>query len=418
MAVLTATGIATGAPVVGSPVIGQIHVLTATGVTAGAPVTGSPRLRPFVPWPFRPLPDSLEALSWQTDVMQSGESEMRVSLRPARQVLSYAYTLRDPRTARAEGLVRAFSPVEWLVPVWHEGTDVGALGGAETVLTLSTDADYAPGRLVVIWGGCDDFVIRQVASVGAGSIAITAPVGRAFLSARVMPAAFAWMTEAGLGADRIRERGVSAVTVSFLSREAAPEGATSFPQYLGLDLVEKCGVVEPLQASFVPSLAFIDSSLGPVEVERLRTPIDARYSLSWRIRPGALWQRRRWLHLIRGRDRAFWLADWSKDLTLQAATTSGATSILVAPVLPRVADYVGRHILIDDGIETPRQITTATAEGLNVRLGIGAAIGRVVPTTARIGFLRKVRLDSDTVEIAHRHGFVSTTRIPLIEVPE
>lgn len=41
---LTATGITTGAPTVGTPAITQEHALTATGVDAGAPVLGAPAL--------------------------------------------------------------------------------------------------------------------------------------------------------------------------------------------------------------------------------------------------------------------------------------------------------------------------------------------------------------------------------------
>lgn len=42
--VLTATGIATGAPTVGTPTITQVHVLTATGIDTGAPTVGTPAL--------------------------------------------------------------------------------------------------------------------------------------------------------------------------------------------------------------------------------------------------------------------------------------------------------------------------------------------------------------------------------------
>jgi hypothetical protein len=41
---LTATGVATGAPTVGTPAVGQVHVLVATGIATGAPTVGSPSL--------------------------------------------------------------------------------------------------------------------------------------------------------------------------------------------------------------------------------------------------------------------------------------------------------------------------------------------------------------------------------------
>ena len=41
---LTATGITTGQPTLGSPAIGQRHALTASGVTTGQPTLGSPSI--------------------------------------------------------------------------------------------------------------------------------------------------------------------------------------------------------------------------------------------------------------------------------------------------------------------------------------------------------------------------------------
>lgn len=409
---LVPVDVATGAPTLGIPVLSIIVNLTPVGIAAGSPTLGVPRLRAYAPWPFKPMVDSTESLSWSTDVLRSAESEMRISLRPARQTLTYSYNLRDPQNAKMEGLARHFPMSEWLVPVWHEGTSVAGLGAADTVLSVDTDADYRAGGFAMIWVNCDTAIIRQIESVGAGSITLASPVGSVIASARVMPCVFAWLTESGVAINRIQP-GVTSATVSFLSRETAPEGVTPWPQYLGLDLVKKCGVVEPLAGSYVPSVAFIDNDLGPVAREALRTPQDVRYVMSWRLRE-TLWQRRLWLHFIRGRDRAFWLRDWSADLELQAAITSAATSILVAPALPVPAAYVGRHILIGD---IARQITAAVQDGANHRLTI-AATGAALPAATRVGFLRKVRLDTDIIEVAHRHDFYAALRLPLIEVPE
>jgi hypothetical protein len=41
---LTATGITTGAPSVGTPNIGQVHALSGTGITTGAPILGAPTI--------------------------------------------------------------------------------------------------------------------------------------------------------------------------------------------------------------------------------------------------------------------------------------------------------------------------------------------------------------------------------------
>jgi hypothetical protein len=411
-----ALGLVTGSPTLGTPVVAPIYNLTATGLVTGAPTLGQPRARDVVPWMFRPLRQSTETLEWATDILQSFNSEMRVSLRPARQSFTYAYNIRDPRNARAEALVRAFPRSDYIVPVWHEQSPTGALTGAETVLPVEDAHDWRAGGNAVIWGGCDAWVIRQVASVGSGEITLQSPVGQSFTSAIAMPARFCYLDDGGWRADRIRERGISAAAVTFVSRDPPPAGVSPWPQYQGLDLVTKCGTVEALAASFVPRTGYVDSALGQVSLEEVRRPIDARYSMSWRIaNPAQLQNRVQWLHYLRGRDRAFWLRDWARDLTLQAQIGAAATTILVKPTLPRVADYIGRSLLIDGD---PRAITNAVWSGANHLLTISSAIGRIVPVTARVGFLRKVRLDTDTVEFAHTHGFVSTVRLPLIEVPE
>lgn len=44
---LTASGIATAAPLVAAPTIGQIHALTASGITTGVPDVSAPSLDPL-----------------------------------------------------------------------------------------------------------------------------------------------------------------------------------------------------------------------------------------------------------------------------------------------------------------------------------------------------------------------------------
>jgi hypothetical protein len=137
--------------------------------------------------------------------------------------------------------------------------------------------------------------------------------------------------------------------------------------------------------------------------------------MSWRLQDN-LWERRQWLHFIRGRDRAFWLADWQKDFTLVNPISAAGTTITVRKITPVAADLIGKHILIDDGTKTARAITNAVNSGSNQVLTI-AAVGRDI-ASAKISLLRKVRFDSDVLELAHQHGFYTAVRIPLVEVPE
>ena len=149
---LVANGIATAAPTIGSPAIGQVHVLLALGIVTDTPEVGSPKLTEYWHWMFRPMPDSTEVLSWMTDVMRSDTSEMRVSLRPARSSMSYDHNLRDQRNARAEAVLRAAPRSLFLVPVWPEASTVGAVLRRLGLGKLAACAQTSAGA-VSCWGG-------------------------------------------------------------------------------------------------------------------------------------------------------------------------------------------------------------------------------------------------------------------------
>jgi thiazole synthase ThiGH ThiG subunit len=103
-------------------------------------------------------------------------------------------------------------------------------------------------------------------------------------------------------------------------------------------------------------------------------------------------------------------------MPLAAPIGSADTSILVEAIAFAPAELVGVHVMIDDGIASPRLVTAAVAEGQNHRLTV-APLGRSI-ASAKIRRMRLVRLDSDVVEISHRMGFYSSVRLPLIEVTE
>jgi hypothetical protein len=365
-------------------------------------------------WPFRPVPASTETLAWETNVIKTPTSERRISIRPARQAITYSYLLRDEENAEAEWLVRNYPRGDWWVPLWFEASPAQSFTTSQTVLTVDTNAHYFAGDSLVIWESCTETTIREIASVAEGEVTLTAAVGSDIAKAIVMPLRTAWM-EGGLRQSRIRERGITDVAVTFQVRDVSPAGESPWPQYLSLDLVTKCGTVEPLAAAIAPVFNIIDNGSGPVALEPQDEFIASRHSMSWRLQSN-LWERRQWLHFIRGRDRAFWLADWQKDFTLVNPISAAGTTITVRKITPVAADLIGKHILIDDGTKTTRQITNAVNSGANQVLTI-AAVGRDI-AAAKISLLRKVRFDSDVLELAHQHGFYTAVRIPLVEVPE
>jgi hypothetical protein len=133
---LTATGIATGAPSVGTPVITQVHAITATGIATGAPTVGTPLLEE------NSLSDDLTANGIATGAPTVGTPALtQVHTITATGVVTGAPTVGSPAltqehdltaTGIAAGAPTVGSPA---ITQAHELTATGVDTGAPTVGT-------------------------------------------------------------------------------------------------------------------------------------------------------------------------------------------------------------------------------------------------------------------------------------------
>jgi hypothetical protein len=128
------------------------------------------------------------------------------------------------------------------------------------------------------------------------------------------------------------------------------------------------------------------------------------------------WARRRWLHRLRGRTRGFWLPIWGRELDLQVPGFIGDDFLIVVPLLD-LADWVGRHVLIDlSGTPLFREITSAVFDPNGHRLEI-APLDRDVPVGTKAHLMTLVRLDTDRIEIEHRPAGMEVS-LTVLETPD
>ena len=364
-------------------------------------------------WPYFPMPEIGEELRWQTDILATRTLESRTALRPARRAYLMSYAVDDAKATAMEALYSDGAYGDWLLPIWTEASEA-SVAAADTVIFCDTDASYTDQAL--IYKGCGNYVLVDIVAMDAVSITLSAPIGVAFGRVLVCPVTTAYV-EVGLALSRPGIRGVNAGSMVFVERvNPAPE-ATQFEQYLGLDLAAGCLAVAPMASAIQPLFVRISNGAGPVVLEPSREFLNRRFAMTWAF-PTAPKRRgfQKWLNYLRGRDRAFWLTGWRSELVLAASIAPADTFVQIKPVLPNIADYIGQNIMIDDGVKSAREITAALVVGLEHRLSI-APLGRAV-TTARVSFLRKVRLDSDTVNIAHHRGFSARCELNVVGVPD
>jgi len=368
--------------------------------------------------PFPAQTPVSEVLEWSTDVLVTEAAEQRIALRTApRSTLTSSHLLDAAGLAEAAELGRAGSLNDWILPLWHlQRPATAPVEAADlTVFVDTTDGafDGAEEAVVAADGGRANLI--EIAAVLPDRLELAAPAGVSLVHAIVAPTGTAFLARP-VDIDR-RRQGLGTATASFTLRTSDGGAAASpYPQHQGLDVLTDPAVLrQPLAETLGQTVEAIDNGFGPVVFEPVLTHVQRRSTITLIDRGTARLTRRRWLLSLRGRQRAFWLPTWGRELVLQAAITSGATSIVVAPLAdPSV--WAGRHLMIDH-LTGPvfRQITAAAWDALGLRLSI-AAPGKSIPLGTPIHLLVKVRSDADRIELAHGPNRTELA-LPLIEIP-
>lgn len=384
----------------------------ATGVVSMPDPAGSARL-----WPFPARQPLVEVLEWKTDVLETEGAEQRIALRTLpRSIITFTHMLDAAGMANAAELARAGFSGAWLVPLWHMARSVAsAVDAADMVIfTDTTDGAFdGVSRAVIATDGGVAHRI-EVGAVYPDRIGLVSPTGVNLLHPVVAPAQPAIMTRA-LEIDR-RRQGLGRVKAVFMLQNTVDLPAAGFPEYLGSGVLTDPAVLrQPLAESLGQSVEYIDNGFGPVVIEPVLTRFRRQSIITLLDRGAARRTRRGWLYGLRGRQRAFWLPTWGRELVLQAPVASSATAITVAPAADP-NDWIGRHIMFeDDAMPVFREITGAVYDALGIRLTI-AATGDSLPATTPVHLLLKVRLDTDRIELEHyttRTEFAAS----VIEVP-
>jgi len=368
-------------------------------------------------WPFPVRHPVTEVLEWNTDTLITEAAEQRIALRTLpRSILTVSHFLNASDLSRAAELARTGLVDTWTVPLWHLARPAAAPINVVdvTIFADTSEATFeAPGQAVITADGGEAFLV-EVSAVLPDRLELAAPAGVSLVHPIVTPVGIGILTRP-LEIDR-RRQGLGTATATFTLQTGTDLSASSYATHLGLDVLTDPAVLrQPLAESIAQSVEYIDNGFGPIVIEPVLTHVQRRSTITLIDRGARRWSRRRWLYSLRGRQRAFWLPTWGRELVLQAPLTSSATSVIVAASAdPGV--WIGRHVLFDVASGPVfRQITTAVYDALGLKLTI-AAPGKIIPVTTPIHLITKVRLDTDRIELEHFAGRTEFAA-SLIEIP-
>lgn len=357
-----------------------------------------------------------ERLSFQTDVRSAPGGERRDSFRDAMQSLVFRFA-STPRTAfQIEARFRSNVLGEWYVPVYPEMSRLAApLSIGATSITVQPGDYRAGGKAVIIGAAASE--ILDVVSYAGTTLTVDATTAAHSAGAIVAPLATCVTPEA---LSVSISYALEVIELGFLRTDNADLALNSYAEIENLPvLTDPSVVVSPLNGSVSRALELIDSAFGAVAITEREEYTRKRAAISFVDRDREVrWSRKRFMHYLRGRDHPFWLPSWRRDLVIAASTTPSTTEVqFEAFGLP--ADHaalVGAYLEISEGANVARREILSKSEATGVvRYVLASAVGAAFTAAARVSVLRKMRLDTDEIELINEYvgGTDYITRINL-----
>lgn len=378
-------------------------------------------------WPYQPLTGSTEELEFLSEIHGGYSAEHRLALRPKpRQRFKYGHRMMNGETySRAKQLVRYTGISDIYVPVWGEWQRPGGtIAAAATTISVDTTwGDWRVGGYLLIWTSETRYAVRAIASMTTTTITLTVAAGQTFDRPTILPIRTAYIME---GASIDRQATLADMEISFCVRDNTDLSAlyvSTYPTYQSLDVVtDRPKLIDSVSELVVREAEMVDSELGRVAPVVTKNYANFGQTLSYMDTRPVAWQRRLWLHALRGKQKTFWMPSFNNDLVLQDKIDPADTTILVRSVA-QTGVYIGKHIMIElnDNTRYFRSIVNATTStGGNDILQISSTLGVTVlqQDVRYVTFIAKARIGTDNITMEHRYTDIVVTSMSVIGVPD
>lgn len=360
-------------------------------------------------WPFCPAAEFTEALEWTSDVLPAYSAEQRIALTYApRQTLNFTHAMTFRQWERAKLLMQLVSGGSWYVPLWHERQRVTVGSGAGSITVDTTASDYRASGYALLWESDEVCEVVAVNTVGASALTLTGTTSRAYTAGFVAPVRVAYCPD-GLEGDRSVDPIVqsSAEFIVYDSEDLAD--SSLYTTYRSYPVITDRSMVG--SGSFNEQIArqmdVVDNGLAVPFYDSVSDRLARSLGFAWMPSTLAdLWSLRTWLHALRGRQKAFWVPDWTRGLELTDDVAPGDTTISVRAVgLNGVAETGDLMIRTTAGQLSRHQFTSVAVSGASEVLTLSGAAGVTVAMGSErtVCLMRLCRLAQDRIEFAHRY---------------
>ncbi len=377
----------------------------------------------IIMFPLPPEAPLTEILEFLTDIMTSVDgSEHRVAIRKnPRQFFQFELPVDSDDRQFLSNLLYDWQSRVFGLPIWPDLISL-TVAGSVSDLTITVDntdfSDFRVGSLAVVFTDRFEFDVLEVVSFNSTSITFLSGLTFNYLiGTAVMPLRTAQISASIRGSRapiedeslqvrfQVLENDVGstfASTAAFnsLNSKVLLDGPNAMSRRMSESILQRQIILEALGGSF--------SALSPWATGK-RTSVKGFVSSS----RSELYDIRRLLHALRGRQVSFYLPTFTNDLTPTVKLSNGAATMAINNVgFTRFARERGpsRNILrvieTDGTVHTRDIISSSEVDSKNETLGVDSPWPNDIEIVdiERIEYVELVRFDTDKIRIEHANS--------------
>lgn len=364
-------------------------------------------------WPFAPLDPMIEGLLFRTDRLRAFSTDQRIRLTdiPRRRFNhSYRWTGRQYEIARA--MLRGQLPDPVMLPDWTAFSRVSAASGATSLIFDNTNPAIASDDSAIIIrrnaaGDTEQYEELDISGSSSGGLTLGTGLSAAYSNAIVAPLIECHATE-GLNATRavVPSRDAQIEWTGYSGDDIASVG--SAPTYRTFPVLTECSRLgdSSIPAGLVHPYDVVDNGLAVPFFDTIQEQPVQQFGAAWQPQTRAeAYALRQWFHYLKGRQKAFWVPDMNRGLTLAANIANAAATISIVNV-GFAAGYGSGDLFLKTTsgtvytIQVASSVDAGATETLTLTSPAPAAI--TIAQVDKLSLMFCVILVSDRIEWLHR----------------
>lgn len=379
-------------------------------------------------WPFAPLTPMVEGLQFYTDRLRAFSTDQRIRLTDIpRRTFNHTYRWSGRQYEIARAILRDQLPGPLMVPDWAAFSRVSASSGATSLTFDNTNPAIADTDLAVIIrrdssGDTEQYEELDISGSSAAGLTLGTGLTADYTNAIVAPLIECDASE-GLSATRtvlpVREAQIE--WTGYDGEDIADDGGA--PVYRTHPVLTECSRLGDgtIPAGLIHPYDSVDNGIARPYHDTVQEQSIQQFGAAWQPQSRAeAYALRQWFHYLKGRQRAFWVPDMNRGLTLAANIGSGAATISIRNI-GFAAGYGSGDLFIKTvaGAVYTIQVASSVAAGVNetLTLTLPAPAAITVAQIDKLCLMFCVVLAADRIEWLHRGVGPPRVVVPVEEVP-